>query len=91
MKNLFLLYDLNTSKTPDFPYWDYLEFDLDKLSDDECKAEFRFLKNDIYSLHEVLQLPEDIYCYNRLKVPGIEALCNAETLFISNQARSYGS
>ena len=33
-------------------------FDLDKMDDDECKAEFRFLKNDIYTLCEVLDFPE---------------------------------
>ena len=45
---LVLLYDLNSSKNPDFPYWRYDYFDLDKLNDAECKAEFRFLKEHIY-------------------------------------------
>lgn len=31
-------------------YWQYELFDLDDLRDDECKAEFRFMKNDIYRL-----------------------------------------
>ena len=39
-----LLYDLNSSKNPDFPYWQYGPFELDNMADDECKAEFRFLK-----------------------------------------------
>ena len=43
-----LLYDVNTSKNPDFPYWNYERFDLDKLSDEESKAEFRFYKSDIF-------------------------------------------
>ena len=43
-----LLYDVNTSKNLDLPYGDYENFDLDNLSNDECKAEFCFLKDDIY-------------------------------------------
>jgi len=70
-----LLYDFNTSKNPDFPYWQYDPFDSDKLCDDECKAEFRFLKNGIYVLKVVLQIPNEVVCYNRLVVDGIEALC----------------
>lgn len=43
-EELLLLYDVNTSKNLDIPYWKYDKFDLDSLSDDECKSEFRFLK-----------------------------------------------
>ena len=43
-----MLYDLNTSKNPDFEYWNYAKFDLQKVSDAECLAEMRFEKNDIY-------------------------------------------
>ena len=50
-------------------------FDLDKLNDDECMAEFRFLKNDIYYLCEKLQIPNEMTCSNRLKISGIESLC----------------
>ena len=70
-----LLYELNTSKSPDFPYWEYGLFDLYKLSDDECMAESRFFKNDIYALRDVLNIPEEIVCYNRTLVIGAEALC----------------
>jgi len=52
-EEFLLLYDLNKSKDPDFPYWLYDQFDLDKLSDDECKARFRFFKNDIFDLVEL--------------------------------------
>ena len=45
-----LLYDINTAKSPDLPYWNYDPFDLDEMSDDECKCEFRFLRNDVYRL-----------------------------------------
>lgn len=69
-----LLYDCNSSRNPDFPYWQYDRFDLDRLEEAECKAEFRFYKNDIYSLAEILRIPEEITCYNRTKVDQIEAL-----------------
>ena len=39
-----LLYDLNTSKNPDYPYWKYKPFDLDSVADAECKTEFRFYR-----------------------------------------------
>ena len=43
-EELLLLYDLNRSKNPDFPYWRYPAFDLDRLNEDECIANFRFGK-----------------------------------------------
>ena len=70
-----LLYDLNTSNNIDLPYWSYDEFDLDMMSDDECRSEFRFLKNDIFHLTEILHIPNQVRCYNRVVVDGIEALC----------------
>ena len=69
-----LLYDFNFSRNPDFPYWHYDLFDLDKQEDSESKAEFMFLKNDIYSMVELLHIPQEITSYNRAKVNQIEAL-----------------
>ena len=69
-EEFILLNDLNSSKNPDFPYWQYYPFDLDCLFDEECKAEFRSWKNDIELLKEVMQLPDEIICYNRLVVRG---------------------
>ena len=40
-----LLYDINTAKSLDLPYWNYEHFD--NLADDVCKAEFRFYINDV--------------------------------------------
>ena len=74
-KEFILLYDLNASKNPDFPSWQYDPFDLDKLCDDECEAEFCFLKNNVYVLKDVLQIPDKVVCCDRLVVDGIEALC----------------
>ena len=48
-----LLYDLNKPKNPNLSYTNY-EFDLDKMRDDECKTEFRFYRNDIYNLADVM-------------------------------------
>ena len=72
---LLLLFDVNTSQNPKFPYWKYERFDMDAMSDAECKAEFRFLKNDLYSLKDALRIPEDLTCPNRIRVDGMEALC----------------
>ena len=74
-EEFLLLYDINTSKNLDFPYEQYGPFDLDKLSDDECLANFRFFKNDIYTLSEVMDMPDEFHTYNRVKVEKIEALC----------------
>ena len=73
-KEFILLFNLYTAKSPDLPYWKYNEFDLDKLSDDECITEFRFLKGHIYILVDAMKLPEVIKCYNSLLVDRVEAL-----------------
>ena len=70
-----LLYDLHRSKNPDLPHWNYQKFDLDKLKEDECKTEFRFYRNDIYDLAQVLDLPLTLHCYNNVRVNSVEALC----------------
>ena len=41
-----LLYNLNTSKIFDYPYWNYSRFDFDDWSDEECKSDLRFYKAD---------------------------------------------
>ena len=74
-EEMLLLYDLNRSKNLDIPYWKYEKFELDSLSDDECKSEFRFLKHDIYTLLDVLNLPEKITCQNRFSLCSEEAVC----------------
>ena len=74
-EDLLLLYDVNTSKNLDIPYWKYAKFDLDTLTDAECKSEFRFFKHNIYTLLDVLSPPEKIICQNRFYVYSDEALC----------------
>ena len=46
-EEFLLLYDINKSKNLDMLYWRYNTIDLDLLSDDECKSQFRFYKEDI--------------------------------------------
>ena len=74
-QELLFLFDINTSKNLDLPFWSYERCDLDALSDDECKSEFRFKKHDIYALCEVLNLPEKVSCANRFCVDDMETLC----------------
>lgn len=76
-EEFLLLYEINSSKNPDFNYWNYPKFDVDIIPEEECQAEFRFLKNDIPRLREVLQIPEEIVCFehNDLIADGTEALC----------------
>ena len=45
------------------------------MNDNECKAEFRFLRVDIYTLNDIMNIPEIFTCYNDVKVTGTEALC----------------
>ena len=69
-EELLLLYDVNTSRNLEIMYWKYDKFDLDSLSDNECKSKFRFLKHDIYAL-----VDDKITCPNRFSVYSNEALC----------------
>ena len=45
------------------------------MTDDECKAEFRFYKNYVYVLKDALQIPETLHCPNGPLVNGVEATC----------------
>ena len=70
-----LLYDINCSKNPDFPYWKHEIFELDNMTDAECLSEFRFYRNDIYRLFDALAIPEEFTSYNRSVFNGIESFC----------------
>ena len=71
----FLLYDINSCSDLHLPYWTYDHFLLEVMNRDECEAEFRFLREDIYTLHDILNIPEMFTCYDGVKVTGIEDLC----------------
>ena len=81
-EKFLLLYNLNFSASADFPYWTYDNFDLDSLSDEECKAEFRFYRNDIYQMLDVLQLPDEMTCYNGFHVDGSKQLTLIQLSYI---------
>ena len=51
-----ILYDLNKTKSPEIPYWQYDKFDLESMNDDECRTEFRFEKEHLYNLVDSLHL-----------------------------------
>ena len=70
-----LMYEANDSGNLDIPYWKYNAFDLESLTDDESKGEFRFYKADIRRLEGVLGLPQQIMFYNGMVVDSIDALC----------------
>lgn len=72
---LLLLYYLNMSDNLDLPYNSYPGFDFNDLENDECLSEFRFYKNDLPFLAEVLGIPEVVECYQRSICSGLEALC----------------
>ena len=74
-EEFLMFYDINRTHNLDLPYWKYEKFDLDHLENDECVAEFRFQKEDIYDLPCVVQIPDEIVCYNGTKVSDIEDLC----------------
>ena len=58
-----LLYDVNRSKNLDFPYQNYKHFDLERLDESECLAEFRFRKSDVPAvLKEAMGLPDSCTC-----------------------------
>ena len=75
IKNCSFCIIRTSQATLTFSIWLCDQFDLDLLTANECKSEFRFYKKDVYLLAEVLQVPDQIRCYNRVVVDEIEALC----------------
>ena len=45
------------------------------MDDTECKAEFRFTKNEIPRLAEALDIPGTFFCHQGTTAPRIEGLC----------------
>lgn len=66
-EEFLLLYDINISKSLDLPYWQYPNFELDDLSNNEWKSELRFSKNDIYSPHDALGFQKNLLVIMDLK------------------------
>ena len=74
-EDFVLLYEMFQSKNPNFPYDEYARFDLENMSEAECKAEFRFEKNDLPVLAEALQIPPSFKLNQGSLVDGMEGLC----------------
>ena len=74
-EEVMLLYHVNSSENLSLPFWKDDRFSLDNMENDECIPEFRFEKEDLLLLHDVLQIPDPITCYNETVVSGIEGLC----------------
>ena len=74
----YLLFSMSSTpkdkSNPTFQYWKY-KFDLDAMNDDECNAEFRFKKSDVYRLCSVFKLEDVIVTKDRHVVPSVEAVC----------------
>ena len=68
------LYDINSCSNLHLPCWKYDHFSLEDVNDDECKAEIRFLREDIYTLRDIINIPKMFTCYNGVKVTGIKGL-----------------
>ena len=62
-----LLCDINSCSNLHLPYWKYDHFSLENMNDNKCKVEFRFLREGIYTLHD-MNITEMFTCYNGVKV-----------------------
>ena len=74
-EEFLILNDLNCSQNLDFPYCSYEKFNLEDIDESECIAEFRFEKQHILLLEEVLQIPALMKCQQHSVFDGTEGLC----------------
>lgn len=74
-EEFLVLYELNTSKNPNFGYEEFDKFNLNSMDSALCKADFRVEKNDLFMLKEVLDIPDKIVCHQRSVCDGMEGLC----------------
>ena len=70
-----MLFETVNKKNPSFPYWLYDRFDLTRVTDEECKAEFRFGLAELPLLAKVLAIPGAFVCRNGTVATGMEGLC----------------
>ena len=73
--DLMLLHGMHRQRNSQFPYWNYERFSLELIEKDECKAEFRVNRSEMYTLLEALGFPAEFRCYNGVVVDSVEALC----------------
>ena len=69
-----LLYDANQSK-PIYPYWKYSTFNVGMIDDEQSFIDFRFGKNDLYTVLDVFNIPNRIIASQGTACSDIEALC----------------
>lgn len=74
-EEFLMLYDAVNQKNPSIPYSQYGRFDIDSITDDECKTEFRVGKSELNLLAEALGIPDSFVCSNGTKATGLEGLC----------------
>ena len=74
-EDFIILYELFSSRNPDFAYDSYDRFILDNMNDDECKAEFRVRKRYLPTLAQALRIPRSLQLSQRSVVDGMEGLC----------------
>ena len=74
-EDFIILYELFSSRNPDFAYDSYDRFHLDNMNDDECKAEFRVRKRGLPTLAQALGIPRSFQLSQRSVVDGMEGLC----------------
>ena len=74
-EEFLFLYEVSKSVNLELPYYEYEEFNLENISEAECKAEFRFERGDIERLADVLQLPPTFECPQGSVCDRIEGLC----------------
>ena len=58
---VMLLYDVNCSKNLNLPFRNYDRLSSDSMENDKY-IEFRFEKEDLFLIHDILQLPDRITC-----------------------------
>ena len=75
-EDFIILYELFSSRNPDFAYDSYDRFDLDNMNDDECKAKFRVRKRDLPTLAQALRIARSFQLSQRSVVDGMEGLCD---------------
>ena len=73
-EEFILLYDANQSK-PIYPYWKYEKFDIGMIDDEQSFIDFRFGKNDLYTLLDIFNIPERVTTIQGTVCQDIEALC----------------
>ena len=61
-EEVLFLWENYKSTNPDCPWDSYDPFTLVNMDEAECKAEFRFQKNDLHRLAEALQIPGTLKC-----------------------------